>query len=112
MEPWAGGNEWAVLPGWRWVPGGCPSVLGAGCRICRVVMEQGGESAGLGGRGFERFAGVSCNFLLIKMLQNSQLAFLNYYFIFCLDAEFLFVSEQGMEVVKLPPLLVRDLSLR
>jgi len=51
--------------GARWVPGGC-----------WVLMERGGESAGLGGRGFERFAGVSSSFLLIKMLQNSQLAVL------------------------------------
>lgn len=45
------------LVGMNGLPGcsGCPAVLGAGCCICRVVMEHGGESAGLGGRGFERF---------------------------------------------------------
>lgn len=79
-----------MVLGAPWVP------LGAG-RICRVLMEQGRESAGLGGRGFECFAGVSCSFLLTKMLQNSQLAFyfilfFNYYFIFYLDAEFLLGS--------------------
>lgn len=56
---------------------------GAGCPMgaprCWALMEQGWDSSGLGGRGFEFCAGVSCSFSLIKMLQNSQLAFYFYF---------------------------------